>query len=102
MHVRLHRVGGVAGLNVMTDLDSSHLSEADARRLDELVENAPWTAFAAAATPGAFDVCQYTLTVKGGKRARSLCVNDLALPLEVDELMAFVIKHGRPAGPTRR
>lgn len=104
MKVRLVRMGGVAGLHVITEIDSAELSEKESLRLARLVEQAPWSGLPTRTMgrPAAHDLMEYAITVKGGKGSRSMAGDDLTLPPEARELVAFVIERGRHLKGARR
>ena len=97
MKVRLVRTGGVAGLHVVTELDSADLSAAEAERLGRLVDKAPWSGLPTRTMrkPAARDLMEYAISVEGGKGPRSISGDDLTLPDEAREIVAFLLERGR-------
>ena len=102
--VRLVRTGGVAGLRVTTELDSADLSAEESLRLAKLVEDAPWSGLPTRtmARPKARDLMEYAITVEGDTVPRAMVGDDLTLPGQARELVAFVIERGRHSRGARR
>lgn len=104
MKVRLIRSGGVAGVRVVTELESGELTPEESERLARLVEDAAWAGLPAGTMrrPEARDLMDYAVTVEGEGAQRSLEGDDLTLAPAARELVAFVIERGRHLEGARR
>ncbi len=97
MKVRLVRSGGVAGVRVITEVESGELTSDEALQLERLVKDASWSGLPTRTMrkPEARDLLEYALTVEGDAPPKTIVGNDLTLPPEARELVAFVIERGR-------
>jgi hypothetical protein len=104
LKVRLVRTGGVAGVRVVSEIESGDLTQDESLRLDKLVKGAEWSGLPTKTMrkPQARDLMEYAITLGGGAQQRTIVGDDLTLPPEARELVAFVIERGRHLKAARR
>ena len=99
MKVTLRRSGGFAGLNLRSEIDASQLGAKESSELQRLVSRLPAgqpprPAAAAAARPMP-DAMQYEVTVDDGNGPRTLRESDGAMPVELQELVDWIVENGK-------
>src|SRR5262245_47588354 len=96
MHVQFKTAGGLAhfpGLSAPLTLDSSTLSEADCRTLENLVEAAHFFDLPAQVglrPPGAADMRQYTITITDQGRSHTVQISESMAPPALQQLLEFL------------
>jgi len=99
VRLEIVRGGGLAGLVSRTELDSTDLPEADARRLADLCHAAQLEPLDATPAAGTADTLLYEVTLEDAGERRTARFTDATLPPSTQELLSFVDE--RPERTTR-
>ncbi len=94
MRIRFQRTGGFAGRSIQGSLDSSSLSEIQARRLSELLEQAHFFELPVklkSASPAA-DRFSYTVTVETESGSHTVEAGEAAVPPELRPLLDYLTR----------
>jgi hypothetical protein len=97
MRASLERTGGFAGLRLTSVADTDTLDADDAKRLQELIDEAdffklPETVAPKKPQPDRF---QYRLTVEDNKRKHTVNISEAAIPPNVRPLTDFLTRLAR-------
>ena len=98
VRVEVHRSGGFAGIDQVTQADSDALPAEDAQELRRLVAEADLATLVprlSTVAPGRPDGFQYDVTVDQGGQTYRFTVYDGSVPPEVKPLLALVARAGR-------
>jgi hypothetical protein len=104
MQITYRREGGLAylpGLSRPLQLDTAAMAEEQAARLEQLVAAADLFGRDEPAAPaqGAADLYSYTLTIRQGRRRRTLRLTDPINEVALQELLAY-LEQLRTGGPS--
>ncbi len=94
MRIRFERTGGFAGRRIQGSLDSSSLSDIQARRLAELLEQAHFFELPLklkSASPSA-DRFNYTVTVETESGSHTVEAGEAAVPPELRPLLDYLTR----------
>lgn len=97
MRIVCERSGGFAGLTTRAEVDTAHLSPADARKLKQMVEESRLLEQPARAADLMPDQYQYDLTIEDGGRTHTVQTNDAAASEETMKLVDWVMQTARKA-----
>ena len=97
LKVQWERTGGFAGMRMAGSIDSRSLSDADARRLHELVEAAGFFELpeVLSGAAGGADRFLYTLTVEIDGRRHTVSTGEAAAPAALKSLIGWLTKAAR-------
>ena len=97
MKVQWERTGGFSGMRMAGSIDSRSLSDADARRLHELVEAAGFFELPEelSGPAGGADRFLYTLTVEIDGRRHTVSTGEAAAPAALKSLIGWLTKAAR-------
>ena len=98
VQVEFRRSGGFAGIDVTATVDASELPAEQAETLTQLVAQRPVAAKASPA-PGAADQFSYEMTLRDGRRTRTLQWSEADVPDNVRPILASLTRRAKPAPP---
>jgi len=99
MKVTFRQSGGYAGLSRGCELDSATMSRTEAAKLERLVEKSRGAAAGTTSKPGARDLTSYRVTVETDKGSHQLEFDDLTVPAEATDLLAYLQRCAKPITP---
>ena len=99
MKVRFTQSGGFAGLVKGCEIDTTTLSPANAKELEQLVKAAAISASGEFLSRSGRDLQQYEITIEDGGRKTSVIFDDQTVPQSAKPLIGYLKKCSKPQAP---
>jgi hypothetical protein len=97
--VRFTQSGGFAGLVKGCEIDTTTLSPANAKELEQLVKAAAISASGEFLSRSGRDLQQYEITIEDGGRKTSVIFDDQTAPQSAKPLIGYLKKCSKPQAP---
>lgn len=92
MKITLTKSGGIMGMNRVYDVDSTKLTDEQAKKLSQLIDSSKILDLKSKTTAGAADLFYYEFKIDDGKDTTQLHFDDLSLPESVRPLLSFLLE----------
>jgi hypothetical protein len=99
MKITFQEDSGLVAMLRASVIDTDHLTPAEAKALQALVEQCRGLHPVDRHSESARDASQYQITIEGGGQTIRLAFDDLNIPTQVRPLLKFLQKHARPQPP---
>jgi hypothetical protein len=99
MKISYRESGGFTGLSRGVEIDTATLPAADARRVEALVARAGLKGQARTGPAEARDVAGYQITIESEAGRVAVSFDDMSVPAEADDLLAFLQERAGPVPP---